>query len=101
MLDRKTAVSIVVECLKDVLAQNEAPVPDAIGDDAVLVGPGALLDSLGVVALIVDIEGRLDSDHQVSVVLANDKAMSQKNSPFRTVGVLADHVLHEAAQVKS
>jgi hypothetical protein len=27
------------------------------------------------------------------VTLASDKAMSQKNSPFRTAGVLADHVV--------
>jgi hypothetical protein len=32
-------------------------------------------------------------DHQVSVTLANDRAMSQRNSPFRTAGVLTDHVL--------
>jgi hypothetical protein len=29
----------------------------------------------------------------VSVTLANDRAMSQRNSPFRTAAVLADHIL--------
>jgi hypothetical protein len=32
-------------------------------------------------------------DHQVSITLANDRAMSQRNSPFRTVAVLSDHIL--------
>jgi acyl carrier protein len=59
----------------------------------VIVGPEAVIDSIGVVSLIVDIEQRLEMDHQVSVTLANDRAMSQRNSPFRTAGVLTDHVL--------
>jgi acyl carrier protein len=58
----------------------------------VLVGNEAVLDSLGVVSLIVEIEQRLEIEHDVSVTLANDKAMSQRNSPFRTVGVLADYM---------
>jgi hypothetical protein len=39
------------------------------------------------------VEQRVESQHDVSVTLANDKAMSARNSPFRTVGVLADHVV--------
>ena len=60
-----------------------------------------MLDSLGVVQLIVEVEQRVEAQHGISLTLANDKAMSQKNSPFRTVGVLADHVVTTAQEADS
>jgi acyl carrier protein len=90
-MDRKTALDVVTRCLKEALEQAGSP-PCDITEETVIVGKNAVVDSVGVVSLIVDVEQRLEMDHDVSVTLANDKAMSQKNSPFRTVGVLADHV---------
>jgi hypothetical protein len=46
----------------------------------------------------VDIEQRLQMDHDIAVTLASEKAMSQKNSPFRTVGVLATHIIDSIEQ---
>jgi acyl carrier protein len=62
------------------------------GRDTVIVGQGAVLDSIGVVSLIVDIEQRLEMEHSISVTLASERAMSQRSSPFRTAGLLAEHV---------
>jgi len=92
MIDRTVAIEIVLSTLRDAVDQNGG---DAAGvtEETVIVGPGAVIDSIGVVSLIVDIEQRLEMDHQVSVTLANDRAMSQRNSPFRTPSVLADHIL--------
>jgi acyl carrier protein len=92
MLERKQALEVVLGCLRDAVEQSGGDVA-AVGEQTPIVGPGAVIDSIGVVSLIVDIEQRLEMDHQVSVTLASDKAMSQKNSPFRTAGVLADHVV--------
>ncbi len=75
--------------------------PAPISEDTVLVGADAVLDSLGVVQLIVEVEQRVEQAHGVSVTLASDKAMSQRNSPFRTVGVLADHVVATALEAAS
>ncbi len=91
-MDRNIAVNVVVACLKEAIEQSGNAAPPEINEETVIVGKGAVLDSMGVVSLIVDIEQRLEMDHNVSVTLANDKAMSQRSSPFRTVGVLADHI---------
>lgn len=101
MIARKDAYEIVLESLNEVFAQIGATPPDSIGEDTVLVGTDAVLDSLGVVQLIVEVEQRVESVHGVSVTLANDKAMSARNSPFRTVGVLADHVIATAEEAAS
>jgi acyl carrier protein len=92
MLDRTVAIGIVLSALRDAVDQNGGDAA-AVNEATVIVGPDAVIDSIGVVSLIVDIEQQLEMDHQVSVTLANDRAMSQRNSPFRTPAVLADHIL--------
>lgn len=92
MIDRNVALEIVFSALRDAVDQNGGDA-SSVNDETVIVGPGAVIDSIGVVSLIVDIEQRLEMDHQISVTLANDRAMSQRNSPFRTPAVLADHII--------
>jgi acyl carrier protein len=91
-LERDTAVQIVIASLREVLEQAEEQVPENLSEETVIVGNNAALDSLGVVSLIVEVEGRLEMDHEISVTLASDRAMSQRSSPFRTVGVMADYM---------
>jgi acyl carrier protein len=101
MIARKDAYEIVLSSLAEVFAQGGTAAPATVGETTVLVGTDAVLDSLGVVQLIVEVEQRVEEAHGVSVTLANDKAMSAKNSPFRTVGVLADHVVVTAQEASS
>jgi acyl carrier protein len=97
MIDRKTALDVVTGCLREAIEQSGHE-PGVVDENTVIVGKDAVIDSVGVVSLIVDIEQRLETDFDVSVTLANDKAMSARSSPFRTVGVLAEHVCAVAAE---
>ncbi|MBM3560235.1 MAG: acyl carrier protein [Alphaproteobacteria bacterium] len=56
-----------------------------------LFGENGELDSFGLVTLIVGVELRLGERFGVPVTLADERAMSQRNSPFRSVGTLADY----------
>ncbi len=60
--------------------------------DLHLFGAQGRLDSLGFVNLIIAIEQRIEEEFRVSVSLADSKALSQQNSPFRTVGLLAEYI---------
>ena len=60
--------------------------------DENIFGNNGKLDSLGLVNLIVAIEGAIDTELDKSIIIANEKAMSMKNSPFRTVGTLSDFI---------
>lgn len=93
MVERSQVVEIIKAALVEVMDQAGLPPPTSVTEDTVIVGKDAVLDSLAVVSLIVEVEQALEQKHDVAVTLASDKAMSQKNSPFRTVGVLADHAL--------
>lgn len=62
-------------------------------DNTQLFGSQSPLDSLELVNLIVSIEDKIDTEFDKSITIANEKAMSMKNSPFRDVKSLTDFVL--------
>jgi acyl carrier protein len=86
--------SLVVSSLEDVLAMGNdtQPEPAELGDDTRLIGRNGILDSMGLVTLIVDVEQRLEEKYDVVVVLADERAMSQRQSPFRSVDSLAGYI---------
>jgi acyl carrier protein len=58
-----------------------------------LFGANALLDSAALVSLLVEVEQQINDAVGTEIVLADDRAMSQKRSPFRSVGTLAEYVV--------
>ena len=48
--------------------------------------------SFWLVSFIVVVEQNIDDEFSVSLTLADERAMSQKNSPFRTLGSLIDYI---------
>jgi acyl carrier protein len=69
--------------------------------DAALFGDGGWLDSFGLVTLVTVIEQVVEERLQARIVLADDRAMSTRQSPFRSVASLAAYVatlVEEAAR---
>ena len=62
-------------------------------EDTTLFGPDAALDSFELVRVILSVEQGLDEEFGVPVTLADEKAMSQRSSPFRNVQTLADYIV--------
>ncbi|MDT5060715.1 MAG: hypothetical protein QOH63_1174 [Acidobacteriota bacterium] len=60
--------------------------------ESILFGKGGQLDSLGLVGFIVEVEQKIEEEFAVSITLADERAMSQKNSPFLTLGALTAYV---------
>ena len=83
---------LVTESLKNVLLENESTEIDNVNASTSLLGKHSILESLGLVTLLVDLEQRLEENYDVCVTLADERAMSQKNSPFRTVQSLIDYI---------
>ena len=81
--------------LRQIQSFNETltvPIDVSKGLDTVLFGQGGVLESIDFVSLLLDIEEALSEELQVEVSLMNEKALSEKRSPFRKVGALADYV---------
>lgn len=93
-LNRSEITEIVISSLQEVLAMGNgnSPDPENIGVDVHLIGREAVLDSMGLVTLIVEVEQRLEEDYDMAVILADERAMSQRKSPFRSVRSLTDYI---------
>ena len=57
----------------------------------VLYGEKGKLDSLGLVNLIVAVEQKIQDEFGLTITLATERAMSQENSPFRSVQSLLNY----------
>jgi D-alanine--poly(phosphoribitol) ligase subunit 2 len=60
--------------------------------DTVLFGRSGILDSLGLVNFIIAIEEQLEDEFDITLILTDEKAMSQKNSPFKTIETLVEYI---------
>lgn len=81
---------------------NLARRPEArveISPSAPLFGGGSPLDSLGLVSLLIDIEEALQ-DRGIPVMLSDAKAMSQSNSPFRSIPALVEYIQAQSRQAQ-
>ena len=58
-----------------------------------LYGESGVLDSLELVNLIVAFEQKIQSDLDLAITLADEKAMSQKRNPFRSIEALAGYAI--------
>lgn len=95
----ESSLNLAQSSLRDVLASRGRPVPESLSPDSPLLGKGALVDSIGLVTVIMEFEQRL-SDAGVSVTLVSEKAMSAGRSPFRTLGTLAQFACDLAAEAR-
>jgi acyl carrier protein len=57
-----------------------------------LYGTNGVLDSLALVSFITDLEERVSDEFNKDIVLADEKAMSQRTSPFRSVESLTIYI---------
>lgn len=88
----ETSQQIVFESINELNETLEQPLPIARGMECPIYNSDNRLDSMSLVALIVNIEQRVEDIFGQSLVLANEKAMSRKHSPFATVGSLTNYI---------
>ena len=92
MGNRKTIENLIITSVKEI--NEQLPQEQQLGQSTktVLFGKDGKLDSLSLVTLLVIIEQNIEDEFDVSITIADEKAMSQKRSPFRTIGTLADYI---------
>ena len=60
--------------------------------DTILFGGNSKLDSLGLINLIIAVEQNIEDEFNISITLADEKAMSQDESPFESVASLSNYI---------
>ena len=88
---RDQVQQILFECIREYAEQARRKVE--AHPDTPLIGPGAAVDSLGLVMLVTGFEAKLNETFDTQLVLASESAMSMNRSPFRSVAALVDYAL--------
>ncbi len=90
------SIDATKEIILDAIRQlNLARLPDQqleTQSTSAIFAQDSPLDSLGLVALVIDIEEAL-LDEGIEISLSDEKTMSQRHSPFRTVETLAHFIV--------
>ena|SRR3989338_3972508 len=89
---REKILGLIYQALDEV-DEGSGKEPLIKSPETVLLGSQSGLDSLKLVNLIVAVEQRVEEQFGFAIsAIANEKAMSQKSSPLRNCGTLADFI---------
>lgn len=81
--------SIVNNTITEYLKSNGTQAD--VNNNSALIGSNKILDSMGLVNVIVDIES-VFLDEDIEITLTSEAAMSARISPFRSVGSLCNFI---------
>ena len=95
-LDVDTIQGIVLQAMRATNLARDTAAQLEVSPGAPIFGADSPLDSLGLVGLLLDIEDALQSAGY-SIVLSDERAVSRKHSPFRTVDSLVAYIAALAA----
>lgn len=86
---------LIIETARELTDQDEIEISGEIAGDTTLFGREGILDSMGLVSLIIAVEQAIEENYGILISLADEKALSQHQSPYRTVLTLAGYAVNE------
>jgi len=90
MISKEKVNEIIFKCVDETNIEDGTNISKDL--NIILMGTDSEIDSLGLVSLIVVIEEAINIEFDVSITLADEKAMSQRVSPFKTLDTLSNYV---------
>lgn len=93
-ISRDHISSLVLSSLQEILSTQVSGNVETneLSEQTRLLGTSSVLDSMGLVTLVVDVEQQLEEQFDVVLILADERAMSQTRSPFVSVGAFVDYI---------
>ena len=92
-MPRDEVIALLLEIAKTSNETLGSQIDISAGEQALLFGPDGGLDSIGLVSFLVDVEEALQRHFALTTTLADERAMSLRRSPFRSIGTLADYIV--------
>jgi acyl carrier protein len=91
-VNKEAIMEIVLMVIGDYLKTQD--IEDNLTPETRLLGNDSILDSIGLVNIVVDLETEfLDRGFEIS--LTSEKAMSRTKSPFRTAMALSEFIYEQ------
>lgn len=83
---------IIIETLKELNEELENEAFLNPNSKTKLYGGNGAMDSLALVSFIADLEDKISDKFEKDIILADEKAMSAKTSPFRNIESLTSYI---------
>jgi acyl carrier protein len=93
---KEEALRIVLSALENLNGELDEPI--AVEPTTKLFGAEAVIDSLSLVSVIVDVESDASAALGFPVSLTDDRAINQPTSPFTDPDTLADYIVALASE---
>ncbi|MEC8333139.1 MAG: hypothetical protein VXZ83_03345 [Verrucomicrobiota bacterium] len=93
MSKKEVIEALIIESVRLLAEDFEIELLECPSATTMLYGIGGSLDSMALVNLIADIEDAILEKFSISISLADEKAMSARHSPYRSVTSLAEAVI--------
>jgi len=93
MIEKKRVIQSIFSAVEEL--NQLLPKKQRLGKsvDTFLFGDSGILDSLGLVNLIVATEQKIEEEFGIAIILADEKALFHEDySPFETIERLADYI---------
>lgn len=98
MPDAEEIEALVIESVRMLATDFEIEALAEATNESLLYGGDGSLDSMALVNLVADIEDALAEKYGASISLADERAMSAKRSPFRSVADLSQAITERLPQ---
>ena len=90
--NKERIYEILIKILKEFAEEKELDILESPDLSTNLYGNNGTLDSLALVRLAVELEEAISEEFDKDITIVDDRAMSQKRSPFKNVGSLVDYL---------
>jgi acyl carrier protein len=90
---RNKILQVILDSVASINETLEDQLPISLGENCPLYGDSSTLDSIALVTLIVKVEQDIEDKFNVPIILASEKAMSRRNSPFLSIRTLTDYTV--------
>jgi acyl carrier protein len=92
---REKIFDLIRDSFEEVNMTRSEKIPLDSLNELILYGEDGIFDSMQVVNLLTIVEEKIFDDMNVEVSLTSERAVSRKESPFRSVKNLIDFILEE------
>jgi len=86
---------LIIDSTRELAAEQGLELQGEPRPETQLFGDGGVLDSMALVSLVIAVEQAIEEKYGVGVALADEKALSQRSSPYRTIASLAAYAAGE------
>ena len=98
MLDYDAAMEVVLRAIRNLNDELEDDKKVPVSAETRLFGADAVIDSLSLVSIIVDVEAALSDALGYSISLTDDRAVGQVVSPFTDARALTAYIMGLVAE---